>query len=286
MGVLFILLSGTAFGLLPWFARIAYDHGAEPLGLLMVRFLLASFMMLIALVVWKRDSPLPRGRLGIQLFLLGAAGYAPQATFYFFGVDRIDVSLATVIFYTYPVFVVIASWLFLRHRPTTTVIICLCTAVVGAGLTAGQVRSGSITGVLLMMGAALWYTGYIVTASRIVHIAGALTSLTYVMVGAAVAHTILFLILRPSLPTDATGWWAIAAAALIGTVIAMGFFFAGVSRIGPGEAAVLSTIEPVVSIIVGVTALNERITGVRLAGAACVLVSVGLLAQFSRADTK
>lgn len=243
-------------------------------------------MMLVALVVWRRSSPLPRGRLAVQLFLLGAAGYAPQASFYFFGVDQIDISLATVIFYTYPVFVVIASWLFLRHRPSMQVIVCLCTAVIGAGLTAGQVRTGSITGVLLMLGAALWYTGYIVIASRIVHIAGALTSLTYVMVGAAVAHTILFFILQPSLPSDATGWWAIAAAALIGTVIAMGCFFAGVSRIGPGEAAVLSTIEPVVSIAVGVTALNEQVTGIRLVGAAFVLVSVGLLAQLSRADTK
>lgn len=286
MGILFILLSGTAFGLLPWFARIAYDHGADPLGMLMVRFVLASLMMLLALLLFKRSAPLPRGRLAIQLFLLGAAGYAPQASFFFFGVDRIDVSLATVIFYTYPVFVVIASWIFLKHKPSVSVIICLCTAVLGAGLTAGQVRSGSLVGVLLMLGAALWYTGYIVCASRIVHISGALVSLTYVMIGAAVAHTLLFVVLRPSLPTDQTGWWAIAAAALVGTVVAMGFFFAGVSRIGPGEAAVLSTIEPVVSIVVGVTALSEQLTGVRLAGAACVLVSVGLLAQLSRADTK
>ena len=286
LGVLFILLSGTAFGLLPWFARIAYDHGADPLGMLMVRFIFASLMMLVTLAVVRRSGALPRGRLAIQLFLLGAAGYAPQASFFFFGVDRIDISLATVIFYTYPVFVVLASWLFLKHRPSVPVIVCLCTAVLGAALTAGQVRSGSIVGVLLMLGAALWYTGYIVFASRIVHIAGALTSLTYVMIGAAVAHTILFVVLRPSLPSDATGWWAIAAAALIGTVVAMGFFFAGVSRVGPGEAAVLSTIEPVVSIVVGVTALNEQLTGIRLAGAACVLVSVGLLAQLSRADTK
>ncbi len=252
----------------------------------MVRFILASLMMAVSLVVWKRHTPLPRGRLALHLFLLGAAGYAPQASFYFFGVDRIDISLATVIFYTYPVFVVIASWLFLRHRPSWQVVVCLCTAVVGAALTAGQVRTGSITGVLLMLGAALWYTGYIVIASRIVHIAGALISLTYVMVGAAVAHTVLYFILQPALPSDATGWWAIAAAALIGTVIAMGTFFAGVSRIGPGEAAVLSTIEPVVSIAIGVTALNEQLTGVRLVGAIFVLVSVGLMAQLSRAETK
>lgn len=286
MGVVFILLSGTAFGLLPWFARIAYDHGAEPLGMLMIRFVFASFMMTVAMVVRRRSITWPNRQLSIQLFLLGAVGYAPQATFYFFGVDKIDISLATIIFYTYPVFVVIASWIFLKHSPSGRVIACLCAAVVGAGLTAGQVQSGSIAGVLLMLGAALWYTGYIVISSRIVHIVGAMTSLTYVMVGAAVAHISIFFITRPALPDDSTGWWAILAAAFIGTVVAMGFFFAGVARIGPGEAAVLSTIEPVVSIGVGVLALGEQLTRVRTIGAVLVLLSVAALAQLSRADTK
>ena len=137
-----------------------------------------------------------------------------------------------------------------------------------------------------MFGAATWYTGYIVISSRIVHIAGAYTSLTLAMLGATVAHGIIYLLLRPDLPTDSTGWIAILAASIIATVLAMGFFFAGVSRIGPGESAVLSTIEPVVSIAVGVTALHEELTAVRFVGALLVLGGVALMAQFSRSDTK
>ena len=286
MGVVFILISGAAFGLLPWFARIAYNHGAEPLGMLAVRFLIASFVLVVVSLFRRTNKARPHGVLAWQLFALGAIGYAPQASFYFFSVQRIDISLATIIFYTYPVFVVLASWVFLRHRPSVRVISCLAVAVIGAALTAGQVQAGSISGVLFMFGASLWYTGYIVLSSRVVHIAGAFTSLTYVMVGAAVAHGAVYLVVHPNVPTDGIGWLAIAAASIIGTVLSMGFFFAGVSRVGPGEAAVLSTIEPVVSIAVGVLALNEQVTGFRLLGAALVLVSVAVLAQFSRADTK
>ena len=65
----------------------------------------------------------------------------------------------------------------------------------------------------------------------------------------------------------------------------MGFFFAGVKLVGPGEAAVLSTIEPVVSIVVGVTALGESLGPVRLTGAAMVLASVAVLARSSGAST-
>lgn len=286
MGIIFILISGASFGLLPWFARTAYDHGTEPLGMLAVRFTFASVVLLAIHSFRKRDISLPSKRLGIQLFLLGAVGYAPQATFFFFGVERIDTSLATVIFYTYPAFVVLASWAVFRHTPSVRMTVCLIVAVFGSALTAGQISSGSGIGVALMFGAALWYTGYILVSSKIAGQSGAFVSLTYVMVGAAVSHLLLLALLRPSLPQDTTGWLAVFAAAIVSTVIAMGFFFAGVSRIGPGEAAVFSTIEPVVSIAVGVYALDENLTTTRIIGALCVLVSVAVLAQLSRADTK
>ena len=286
MGVLYILVSGAAFGLLPWFARIAYDHGAEPFGMLLARFAFASVAMVAIRVFVRRDEPRPSRSLEARLFLLGAIGYAPQASFFFFGVDRIDISLATVIFYSYPVFVVIASWVVFRHTPSIRTTLCLAVALVGTALTAGQVQAGSWTGVALMLGAATWYSGYILVSSRIVKHSGAFVSLMYVMIGAAVAHAIIYALTRPDLPVDPTGWSAIVAAAVVSTILAMGFFFAGVSRVGPGEAAVLSTIEPVVSIAIGVTVLNEDMTAPRLVGALLVLVSVAVLAQLSRADTK
>jgi drug/metabolite transporter (DMT)-like permease len=286
MGIIFILISGAAFGLLPWFARTAYDHGTEPLGMLAVRFTFASILLLAVHSFRKTDISLPSKKLSIQLFLLGAVGYAPQATFFFFGVERIDTSLATVIFYTYPAFVVLASWVVFRHTPSVRMAVCLIVAVLGTALTAGQISTGSGLGVALMFGASIWYTGYILISSKITGQSGAFVSLTHVMVGAAVSHLLLLALLRPSLPQDTTGWLAVFAAAIISTVVAMGFFFAGVSRIGPGEAAVFSTIEPVVSIAVGVYALDENLTTTRIIGALCVLVSVAVLAQLSRADTK
>ena len=74
MGIVFILISGAAFGLLPWFARTAYDHGAEPLGMLAVRFSIASIILLLAHVFRSEKTTLPQRTLGIQLFLLGAVG--------------------------------------------------------------------------------------------------------------------------------------------------------------------------------------------------------------------
>ncbi len=283
MGALYILISGAAFGLLPWFAHVSYDHGAEPLGMLTARFSIAALIMTGRHVLRRPSRPWPERKLFVQLFLLGALGYSVQSAFYLYGMKRIDISLATVIFYMFPVFVVLASWIFFRHSPTRAMLLCLPVTVIGAVLTAGQVKSGSWTGILLMLSAAIWYTGYILVSSRIVHIMGAPTSLMIVMIGAAVANLALWSVQRFDMPNDATGWAAITGAAVVSTILAMGLFFAGVSRIGPGEAAVLSTIEPVVSIGVGVIALDENLTPIRVIGAVLVLFGVAALAQFSRA---
>lgn len=284
MGVLYILVSGACFGLLPWFARIAYGHGADPFGMLAARFTIAAAMLLAARGFRLRTTTWPAPRRMLHLVLLGAVGYAPQSTFFFNGIRRIDVSLATVIFYTYPVLVVLTSWLVFRHRPSRAMTVCLVVAVAGAALTAGQVGSGSASGVLFMLAAACWYTGFIIVSTKIVAGIDSMLAMTFVMVGASAAHVLILLTKGAALPHDASGWSAAAAAAFFSTIIAMGFFFAGVKIIGPGEAAVLSTIEPVVSIIVGVAALGESLGTVRVVGAVMVLVSVAVLSQLSGRD--
>ncbi len=50
-------------------------------------------------------------------------------------------------------------------------------------------------------------------------------------------------------------------------------FFAGLARVGPGAAAILSTAEPVVTIALAAAVLGEALTPVQVAGAALVLAA-------------
>jgi len=282
-GVLAVLVGGAAFGFLPLFARIAYDHGADPFGLLAARFGVAVMIALALRLAFMRDRPWPSFRSAVPVVLLGALGYGPQSTFYFNGIQRIDVSLATVIFFVFPVFVVVADWLVFGAKPTRAMTLCLAATVGGAALTAGQVGSGSATGAVFMVAAALWYTGYILVSSRILRGTDALTSITLAMSGAAFAHLVILVVTGADLPADLSGWSAAAGAAAVSTVFAMGLFFVGVTVVGPGQAAVLSTVEPVVSIAVGVLFLDESLGAARLAGAVLVLTGVTVLARLAAA---
>lgn len=286
VGVVFILVSGAAFGLLPLFARTAYDHGAEPLGMLTARFVISAIGLVVIRAVVERSRPWPARPLAWRLFALGALGYAIQSSFYFWGIDRIDVSLATVIFYSYPVMVSVAAWVVFRNRLSRASLVCLAVVVAGVVLTAGQVKAGSAAGVAAMLAAAAWYTVYILVSSRTVHLVGPLTSLTIVMIGAAVVHLAALPLHRSAIPSDATGWWAAIGAAVVSTFIGMGFFFAGVERLDPATAAILSTTEPVVSVLVGVLVYSETLTPTRAVGAVAVLAGVAAMAHFSRTETK
>lgn len=281
LGVSAVLVAGASFGFLPLFARVAYEHGADPFGMLAARFMLAMVMALLLRTVVRRGVPWPPLRRAVPVLLLGGLGYGPQSTFYFNGVQRIDVSLATVIFFVFPVFVVVADWVVFRARPTRAMTVCLGVTVTGAALTAGQVGSGSTVGIIFMLAAAAWYTCYILVSSRILRGIDPVTSITLAMVGAAAAHVVVLFVADAHLPTDATGWWAAAGAATVSTVLAMGLFFAGVTVVGPGQAAVLSTVEPVVSIAVGVWLLDESLGAVRAVGAVLVLVGVTVLARLT-----
>jgi drug/metabolite transporter (DMT)-like permease len=282
VGVVYILISGIAFGLLPWFSRIAFDHGVEPIGLLTVRFIGAMTCLVLFHLLIRRSVAWPSLKVFGKLVILGAIAYAPQSVFFASGVERIDISLATIIFYTYPVMVVILSWLILKQVPSRAVVVSLMTAVVGTAMTAGQIQTGSWTGVTLMFIAALWYAVSIIIVSRVLKDVDAFMSVTGIMVGASLATVVMWLITRANLPADIQGWSAAFAAAIISTIVALGFLIIGIQRIGPGQASVLSTIEPVVSIAVGVIALNESLTAVRVLGAVLVVIGVAMMAQAAR----
>jgi drug/metabolite transporter (DMT)-like permease len=62
--------------------------------------------------------------------------------------------------------------------------------------------------------------------------------------------------------------------ALVSTVGAIALFFAGLRRVGPTAASILSTLEPVVTVALAFVVFGESLGPVQLAGGALVLLAV------------
>ena len=261
---------------MPVLTKVVYGDGAEPVGVLAVRFALAAVALL--LLARAAGQPLPRDRrLGV-LALLGGGGYVAQGLFYFSALERISAGLTALLLYVFPALVVLLSAVLLRERPRPLAVGCVVLAMAGTALTIGPVQGGQGSGVALGLGAALVYAVYIVASSRVRGV-GALATAATVLSAAAVSTALLALLTRPALPQSADGWLALVAVALVCTVVAVTTFFGALALLGPSDTAVVSTVEPVVSVAVAGLVLGERLSPLQVAGGAVVLLAVAALAR-------
>ncbi len=276
-GTLLALTSAASFGVMPVLTKVVYEDGAGVAGVLSVRFSLAA-LVLFGLARLRHEA-LPRGRRLVVLLLLGGVGYVLESLCYFAALTRISAGLTALLLYLYPALVVVLTAVIARRRPGNRAALCVLAATVGTALTIGPVRGGQWTGVLLGLASALAYSVYIVVSSRNVGGVGPLATSAVVMAGAAVVYDVGAVATQATVPSHPSAWLALAGVALIGTVLAVSTFFAALEILGPADTAVLSTVEPVVSVAVGAIALGEALSWLQLAGGAVVLTAVGLLAR-------
>jgi len=280
-GLAACLVSAAGFGALPVLGKAAYDAGLGPLALLWGRFGLAAiaFWLLVAFVV-KPCRP-PAG-LVVAGLLMGALGYAVEAGLFFAALERVDASLVELLLYAYPAVVTAVALGSGREAPAPRLLAALALASLGVvGVFAGSLAGGvDPAGLALGLGAAAVYAGYVLTGERVVAAVHPVLLAALVATGAAAAFTVVGLV-RGGLPHPRTAgaWTAVAVIAVVATVIPMAGLFAGIERVGAPTASIVSTFEPVVTVVLAGLFLGERLSLVEAAGAGCVIAAVRLLAR-------
>jgi len=277
IGVFLIIVSGISFGAAAIFARFAYEAGTNPITLLFLRFGIASICMISIILV--RKNPLPHGQILIGLVLMGALGYVGQSFCYFTGLTLASAGLVALLLYLYPAIVTVISVIFLKEPVSKLKITALVLALAGTVLTIGPAGGGQPLGIILSLGAAFIYSIYILVGSKIVKQGTAIQSSTVIIISAAVVYGGLISVQGPVFPVTLLGWISVIALALISTVLAVVTFLAGLERVGPTNAATLSTIEPVVTVVLASLILGETITPLRILGGMMILLAVIFLAR-------
>lgn len=283
-GMLFVVISAIAFGAIPVFAKAAYNAGSDPISVLFFRFTIASIIMIPLIAVQK--IPFPRGRFLLGLMLMGGIGYVGQSFCYFTALTMASAALVAILLYLYPAIVVIFSTLLFKEHITGLKILALVLALTGTVLTIGLGGGGSLLGIALAMTAPFIYSAYILAGSKITEKVEILSSSTVVMISASFVFGALIAVKGLNMPQTWVGWGGVLAIALISTVIAIITFFAGLKRVGPTNASMLSTFEPVTTVILAAIVFGEEVTLMRIVGGAFILFAVILLAksEFRKGD--
>jgi drug/metabolite transporter (DMT)-like permease len=277
-GTLLCLASAAAFGAMAIFGKLAFENGVTVGTLLAVRFLLAAVLLwglLLARGGVAAELRALRGRDVVLALGLGAIGYACQSGGYFAALERLDASLLSLLLYTFPAMVTVAAIVLGRERAEGRRLVALALTSGGLVLVLAGAGTGTLdpVGMVLGLGAAVVYSAYILIGERVGARMRPRMLATLVSTGAAVTLTAgagLLGQLRPGNVTPA-GWGWLGCLAVISTVAAIGLFFAALRRIGPTMAAILSTAEPLVTVLLAFLVFGETLGALQLLGGALML---------------
>lgn len=251
----------------------------------------AAALLAIYLSFFRQRTLFFDARQVFILILLGAVGYTGQAALYFAALERNPASLNSLLLYVYPAFVALFNW-FVNHRTLSArEWVALAIASFGVILTLNPVRilqsAGSepidLVGVALVIGSAIWYAAYIVSSDRFIRWAGPGVSLFWISLGAAISftaagafsHTLDFKLGLESI-------FILLGMVTLGTILALGTFLAGIQRVGPTTASLLSTLEPVFTVLLAMVFLGEFLTRIQTVGGGLVLAAAVLLSTSRR----
>jgi drug/metabolite transporter (DMT)-like permease len=282
-GAMLCLASAVAFGAMAAFGTLAYDNGATVGTLLAVRFAVAA-VLLWALLLARgglREVRSARRRDVALALALGACGYAAQAGCYFGALQRIDASLLTLLLYTFPAIVAVAAVALGRDAVDARRVTALLLTCGGLALVVGAAGAGGLDtlGAALALTAAVLYSAYILVSEGVARRVAPRVLSALVCSGAAVslvAGSALLGDLRPGELTPA-GWGWLACLSVISTVAAISLFFAGLRRVGPTTAAILSTVEPLVTVLLAVLLFGEALGALQVLGGLVMLAGLLVL---------
>jgi drug/metabolite transporter (DMT)-like permease len=300
LGILLTIVSAFGFGSGALFAKPVYAAGVDWHVLMSWRFLIGATLSW-ALIVSRPSARAALARTSRRSILVAIALgvlYTGNSGTYYAGLETVSASLAALIVFAYPAIVAVISLQVGQPLSGRRAWIALAIALAGVALAVGNIDRTSpppIEGLLLMVASPFIYSVWIVLAARLggedrkgvgrdagagadPTVAGAImltaTAGTYWVTALAVGREVL----PHQIPGEA--WFGIAGVGIVSTFIAVQAFYGGAHRIGAARASLVSTVEPIWTIVLASLLFGESLGPLQLVGGAMILVGV-VIAQTS-----
>lgn len=302
LGLALIVISAFGFASGTILSKPIYDAGLDWLQLLAWRFTIGAVLGWF----WIAVSPIRRSivrRLSRRetLIALGlGAWYTGNAGSYYAGLETVPASLAGVLVYIYPAIVAVLSIRYATRLAGRRPWIALGIAIAGVVLALGGIEVAEAppaAGLALVLASPVIYAGWIILSARLAGerrdrlaheateaggrdsaVAATLmmtaTAAVFVAAGIATGRELL----PDRIPADA--WPPLLVCGVLSSFLAIQAFYAGSRRIGAAQAALVSTVEPLIILALAAIFLDDVLEPLQLVGAALVLGGV-LVAQTS-----
>jgi drug/metabolite transporter (DMT)-like permease len=273
---LFVALGACGFGAISILVKVATDAGAHLLDILFWRYMLASVVLLLVLV---RQGKRP-DRRGFRVMMTAGLVQSLIAVLSLSALSYISAATLAFLFYTYPAMVAILARVRHSEPLTPARLSALAISLAGIFVMIGSPGSELLhpIGVSLALISAAMYAMYIPMVNNMQKELGPTSVAMYMSAGAAVflgfagaARGELMIDMPP------IAWGSVLALGLLCTALAFFIFLSGLGVLGAVRTAIVSTIEPFFTAILGAVFLSQPMTPSVLAGGALIAVAVILL---------
>lgn len=280
LSFIFIILAAMMWGIIGIFTRILAVAGLSSIQVVAVRSIFSAIIMCI--FIFFKDKSLFKIQLK-DIWMFIGTGVLSLTFFnycYFNAINMLDLSIASVLLYTAPCFVMIMSAFVFKEKITKSKILAFLIAFSGCALISGLSGEFNLKGVLLGLFAGIGYALYSIfarlalkkyntyTITLYTFILSALSLLPFCDAGGIIIATMDIGVLI----------WTLLLA-VISTVLPYILYTEGLKYISATNASIIAFIEPVTATVVGAVLFGEDITFIICLGMLLVLTSIILISS-------
>jgi len=290
-GIIFTVFSAATFALTPLVVLKAYEHGATPWEIIFTQSIIASLILGLGLFIFSPQNLKVSKKELKNLTPIGLVGSLGTVVCYNLSLQYISGGLATLLLYTYPVFVAMGTILIWGQKYSGKQVLALFSGIVGVGLAARIVEINQVQinsyGLILGLLAALAYTILNLYSEKALATISPWKVTAYAQFGSTVG---LLLIINIFPGLMAVGeikpiyWLYGAGVSIVCSIIPTFLLMKGIAYIGSSRASIVSTAEIPITLLLVFLFLGERFTILQLIGSALVFLSVLILRNEGEAN--
>lgn len=279
---LWIALAGCLWGSMGIFVRRFNACGIESMNIVFIRALFTAAVIFLFSAFFKREVLKVRLR---DIWIFAGSGLLSIVFFnfcYFSAISAMSLSVAAILLYTSPIFVMLLSAVFFRERITPRKLCAIGLSIVGLAFVTGIFSSGvtvSPAGILYGIGSAFGYALYSIFSRHALNRGYAPLTIT----GWSFAFAALFSGFFCDFPLVAEVYAAEPGTLLFSLFFALAvsvlpyvFYSRGLTGTENSVAAVIASVEPVAATLFGILAFREYPSYSSVLGIVLVLAAVTL----------
>jgi drug/metabolite transporter (DMT)-like permease len=245
--------------------------GDLPFPMLAIRFAGQSVLLFLVLVVLRRPL-LPAREERLPLALASTIGYGTEAALFFSALNHGKAGAVTLLFYTYPVWVMLATIGLDRRVPAGKLLVALALAIVGSlvVIVGGGDLEVAPLGVVLALATSIAYTAYLVTADRTIRRTDPITAAAWLGAGAATANVAFSFAFRVGDVPAAADWPFLLGMAVF-SAGAFAAMLGSLQLVGAVRNAIIGVMEPLGVAVLAAFWLDEPLTAPTAVGGTLIL---------------